>query len=182
MKLSKKIIVLMLSLSFAFGAVIYLRLSTFTTLDEKNCAFCNPHVIETHTFYEDNLVRGLCSNKPILPYHCLVVIKRHIVRFEKATEEEITAAGKLLKRINAVIQKLNGPSSYLLLQKNGDEVGQTVPHVHIHYMPTQVTNHHCTATWGLLWHFVLAPFQRSISHEELATHVAIIKKELLKTA
>jgi diadenosine tetraphosphate (Ap4A) HIT family hydrolase len=31
--------------------------------------------------------------------------------------------------------KVFGTSAYLLLQKNGVEVGQTVPHVHIHYIP-----------------------------------------------
>lgn len=171
-KLSKKIIISISLLGLLSCGAIYVLLPVHK---DQVCAFCNPLIIQTHTFYEDDLVRGLCSHKPILPYHCLIVLKRHITRIEDATENEITAAFRLIKKINLVIQKINGPSSYLLLQKNGAEVGQSVPHVHIHYIPKKESTHKELSTFGLLWHFVLSPFQKAISQEELTLDVEKMK-------
>jgi len=171
-KISKKIIVILSLFGLLSCITIYVWLPT---KDTQPCTFCNPQIIQTHTFYEDDLVRGLCTHKPILPYHCLIVIKRHIAKIEDATENEMSAAFRLIKRINAIVQKINGPSSYMLLQKNGAEVGQTVPHVHIHYIPKKESDHKSLATFGLLWHFVLSPFQRPISKKELAERVEKMK-------
>ncbi len=147
----------------------------------KPCAFCDPNVIETHTFYEDALVRGFCSYKPIQPGHCLVTVKRHIERFEDVTDEELVAMGKLIKKINAAIQKINGPSAYLLMQKNGKDVGQTVPHVHIHYIPRNETDSQKAPTWGLLWPFVIDPFKKPLPREKHMEWVEKMKKALAST-
>lgn len=144
----------------------------------KLCAFCDPHVIETHTFYEDDFVRGFCSYKPLQPGHCLVATKRHIERFDEITDEELVAMGKLIKKINIAIQKINGPSAYLLLQKNGKDVGQIVPHVHMHYIPRKATDAQSEPTWGLLWPFIIDPFKRPLSQEKHKAWVEKMKQAL----
>lgn len=144
----------------------------------KSCPFCNPVVLQTHTFYEDDLVRGLCSHKPIQSGHCLVVPKRHIERFEETSSEEVQAIGRLLKKINAAMQTINGPSSYLILQKNGKEVGQTVPHVHVHYIPKREEPNKSIAVFGLLWNFFVSIFQRPMSDKQLKKNVEMMKHAL----
>jgi diadenosine tetraphosphate (Ap4A) HIT family hydrolase len=143
----------------------------------KPCAFCNPQVLATHTFYQDSLVRGLCNHKPVQPGHCLAIIKRHIEKFEESTAEEISAIGNLLKKINLAVQKIYGPSSYMILQKNSPEVGQTVPHVHFHYIPKKKTGKRIISIFGLLWSFIITVFKKPIKKEELAKNVALMKRE-----
>jgi len=42
--------------------------------------------------------------------------------------------GRIIKKVDQAAMKVFDTSSYLLLQKNGLEVGQSVPHVHFHYI------------------------------------------------
>jgi histidine triad (HIT) family protein len=113
---------------------IYL-LSSKPSLPTGYCAFCDQSVLDRQTFYEDELVRALYTYKPVMPGHCLVIPKRHVERFESLTDEEITQMGQTLKKVNLAVAKVFDTSPYLLLQKNGVEVGQSVPHVHFHYIP-----------------------------------------------
>jgi len=134
------------------------------------CAFCDPIIVQNQTFYQDNFVTCLCTHKPVQEYHCLIVTKRHIERFEQATEEEITAIGRAIKKIDRAVQKINGPSSYILLQKNGHDVGQTVPHVHVHYIPKKISNNKL-APYNFLWSFIVSLFKQPIEQEQLAINV-----------
>jgi histidine triad (HIT) family protein len=165
MKKFTKVFIVLLSFVVLLFGIVWWKFDVALN-QNKPCAFCDPKVLQTHTFYEDEFVRGLCSYKPLEPGHCLVVIKRHIEKFEDVSEQEFTAVGRLLKKINIAIQKFNGPSSYLILQKNGREVGQTVPHVHFHYIPKKISNNKLSP-FGLLWDFILEPFKSPIKPNEL---------------
>jgi len=175
-KSTQKSIFVIFSIVLLGSGLAWWSLST-TQSDKQPCAFCDPIILQTHTFYQDDYVRCMCTHKPIQPGHCLIVPKRHIERFEEASEEEIIAMGQAIKKINRAIQQVNGPSSYLILQKNGPEVGQTVPHVHVHYIPKKVTNNKLTL-FGLLWDFVIAPFQRPLKQEQLALCVTTMQQAL----
>jgi len=102
---------------------------------QTTCAFCAPEILERQAFYEDDLVMALYSHKPIMPGHCLIIPKRHVERFEGLTDEEMTQIGRVIKKVQQATVSVFHTSSYLLLQKNGREVGQTVPHVHVHMIP-----------------------------------------------
>lgn len=103
--------------------------------ESKYCPFCDPKVLAAQTFYEDDLVLALYTHKPILPGHCLIIPKKHIERFENLSDAEALQVTQVIKKVNRAVEKVFGTSSYLLLQKNGYEVGQTVPHIHFHYIP-----------------------------------------------
>src|SRR5579871_6860426 len=92
------------------------------------CPFCDPEVIQKHMVGQDELGLVLYTHKPMTEGHTLIIPKRHIERFEELTEEEMISIYHLIKRIDAAASKTLGTKSYLLLQKNGKEVGQTVPH------------------------------------------------------
>lgn len=142
------------------------------------CAFCNPQVLKTHTFYEDSLVQGLCSYKPVKPGHCLAITKRHVEKFDELSDEEFSAIGKLIKKINLAIQKINGSSEYIILQKNGKGVGQSVPHVHFHYIPQNKTNHDDFSTINIWWNFIISFFRKKLTQEELSSWVNKIHQEI----
>jgi diadenosine tetraphosphate (Ap4A) HIT family hydrolase len=104
---------------------------------QEDCPFCNEEVLNRQIFYEDDLVYALCSHKPIYPGHFLIIPKRHVERFEMLSDEEMMQIGRVIQKVHRASAPIFKSSSYLLLQKNGPEVGQTVPHVHFHYIPRQ---------------------------------------------
>lgn len=123
-----------------FILVICAFLGFYAVFNERNpqkqvpCAFCSSKVIDAQKFYEDSLVMALYTHKPVLRGHCLIIPKRHVERFEMLTQAEISQMGEAIKKVNRVAIKVFNASAYILIQKNGHEVGQTVPHVHVHYI------------------------------------------------
>lgn len=101
----------------------------------KECPFCDPAVLQRQAFYADDLVLALYTHRPVMPGHCLVIPKRHVERFERLTDAEADQICRVIKKVNAAVEKVFSTSPYLLLQKNGWEVGQSVPHIHFHYVP-----------------------------------------------
>ncbi len=102
---------------------------------EGDCVFCDGEVLNRQKFYEDDLVFALYTHKPVLPGHCLILPKRHVERFEMLTDEEILRITQAIRLVNEAATQVFHTASYLILQKNGVEVGQSVPHLHFHYIP-----------------------------------------------
>lgn len=134
-KMKIKWILSSLFLFFFSVSIFYVFLNREDSELSKYCAFCDPKVLHTQKFYEDDLVYGLCTHKPIFPGHCLVIPKRHATYFEDLTREEAAQIMAVMKKVHMAVQDSYQTSSYLLLQKNGRESGQSVPHVHFHYIP-----------------------------------------------
>ena len=139
------------------------------------CAFCDAAVLTHQKFYEDDLVIALCTHKPISPGHCLVIPKRHVERFELLTEEEITQIGRVIKKVDRAVTQVFGTSSYLLLQKNGPEAGQSVPHVHVHYIPREAGS---SPTIGFLVKIYMADVRGPLSEETIQETVAKLQKAM----
>lgn len=105
-------------------------------IGREYCPFCHQEILESQKFYEDSAVIALGTHKPVVPGHCLIIPKRHIERFEFLEKEELLQIQEAINTIHLATKERFG-SSYLLLQKNGREVGQSVAHVHVHYIPRQ---------------------------------------------
>lgn len=129
----KKLLFITLGLGVLCSAVYFLTLPV--KLAQDYCAFCDPNVIEAQKFYEDDTIVALTTHKPVVPGHCLIIPKRHAERFEQLTDEEVASISRVIKKVDQAALKVYHRASYLLLQKNGAEAGQTVPHVHFHYFP-----------------------------------------------
>jgi histidine triad (HIT) family protein len=136
------------------------------------CPFCDSNVLNQQTFYEDDLVLALYTHKPIFPGHCLIIPKRHVERFEELTSEEITQIGEMIKKVNQAVEKVFDTSSYLLLQKNGSEVGQSVPHVHFHYIPRKAND---SSTLKFLIKMYIANIKGPISPDEMRENIEKLK-------
>jgi len=142
--------------------------------EEKECPFCNPQVLEAQSFYEDELVWALYTHEPILPGHCLIIPKRHIERFEMLTEEESLQIYRTIQKVDRAVTYVYGTCSYLLLQKNGAEVGQSVPHMHVHYIPRQKGD-------GSIMKFIMRMFQSKmhiLPAEEMKKNVEKLQEAL----
>lgn len=133
--MSRKIFFLFGALLALLGGLYFFTVKIFTPKTPLGyCPFCDEMVLEKQKFYEDELVIALCTHRPIFPSHFLVIPKRHVERFELLTDQEISDMGKVIKKVNGAAEKVFDVTAYLLLQKNGSEVGQSVPHLHFHYI------------------------------------------------
>jgi len=121
---------------FLCGAVFW---ASFTLDWDRSaggtCPFCDPSILSAQTVYQGKIGAVLLNHKPAIPGHLLVIPSRHVERFEDLTGEEAAELRDLIARLDKAEKKLFGATGYLLLQKNGKEAGQSVPHVHFHYFP-----------------------------------------------
>ncbi len=129
--MKKKLLLVLLVLLLAAVAIVSFK----KTGELEGCAFCSEDVLQRQAIYEDELVLALYSHKPIVPGHVLVIPKRHVERFEELQETEFLKIKEVIEKIDKAAQEIYKTSDYLLLQKNGQAAGQTVPHVHFHYFP-----------------------------------------------
>lgn len=136
-----------------------------STLNREYCAFDDPQVLERQKFYQDDLVLALYTHRPVFPGHCLVIPKRHVERFEGLTEAEVTRIAQVIKRVDQAVRKVYGNTDYLLLQKNGAQAGQSVPHVHFHYIPRK------TGFFSFFFNMYWSTLGEPISKEEMRTAV-----------
>lgn len=139
---------------------------TLSTLqaEEPYCAFCDPVILERQKFYEDDLVIALYTHKPIFPGHCLIIPKKHVERFEALSAEEFAQIAAVIQKVDKVVSPIFGTSAYLLLQKNGKEVGQSVPHVHFHYIPRKKGD---DSSLKFMAKMIIADFKSPMSFEEM---------------
>lgn len=163
----KKIVCIALAL-FAVAALFQID---WIGVRNEGCAFCKSEVLQAQVFYEGNSVLGLLTHKPVANGHVLIIPKRHVERFEDLTADEALELASSIKAVDAAVRDAFGNRDYLLLQKNGSKAGQTVPHVHFHYIP---------AVDFLTVRFFLSPWLKALSKSELKLLKETLSESLLK--
>ena len=85
--------------------------------------------------YEDDDVLAFRDIYPAAPVHILVIPKQHIVNLFDAGEDDEALLGKLMLAARKVaIQEGLEEEGFRLVINNGEGVGQTVFHIHVHVM------------------------------------------------
>lgn len=153
----KKIIFSLLVLS---GLVTALFQIDFQKKSIAGCAFCNQEIVDSQCFYRGDKALALITYKPAVPGHVLIIPERHVERFEDLSAEEIAEIGSIIKKVDLLMKRAFGHSDYFLMQKNGREAGQTVPHVHFHYVP---------AARFLALKYLLSPWFKPLTEEQIRT-------------
>lgn len=128
----KKIVFCLTALFFAL--TIYLNFD-FGKSPSGNCVFCDPKVIESQFFYRGKMVLAMLTHKPAVAGHVLIIPKRHVERFEELSSLEMEEIQQIICSVDRMVKQVFGTKDYILLQKNGQKAGQSVPHVHFHYIP-----------------------------------------------
>ncbi|HEV2435297.1 MAG TPA: histidine triad nucleotide-binding protein [Verrucomicrobiae bacterium] len=101
------------------------------TLFEKIIAREIPATI----IYEDDLVFALRDINPQAPKHVLLIPKKAIPRLAEAKAEDQPLLGHLLLKAAAVAGQLGlNEGGYRLVINNGENGGESVPHLHIHIL------------------------------------------------
>ncbi|MGD2169482.1 MAG: HIT family protein [Chlamydiota bacterium] len=130
----KKVLFLLVICS---AGVIFFYLQFAKVSSDTPCAFCDKEILSRQKFYEDDVVIALYTHKPIVPSHFLIIPKRHVERLEMLSQEEILHIHQVIQKVNGASNKVFHTSAYLIHQKNGSEMGQSVPHVHFHLIAKQ---------------------------------------------
>ena len=85
--------------------------------------------------YEDDLVCALRDINPQAPKHVLMIPKKAIPRLAEARSEDQQLLGHLLLKAAELAGKLGlNEAGYRLVINNGENGGETVPHLHIHIL------------------------------------------------
>ena len=69
--------------------------------------------------------------------HFLAIPKVHYKFLAEMTEKDGETLGRILKTIPTLVDLLELKSGYRLVINQGDDAGQTVPHLHIHILSGQ---------------------------------------------
>lgn len=74
--------------------------------------------------------------KPLRSGHVLVILKRHAPTILDLTPDELDAAMRHAQRIAMAVARAMDPTGLNVFQNNGVAAGQSVPHYHVHVLPT----------------------------------------------
>ena len=104
-----------------------------------NCLFCKfvsgefkiEKVFENEDFI---IIRDIA---PKAKNHFLAIPKKHFKYLAEMTENDSELVGRILKTIPTLEEKLELKGGYRLVINQGDDAGQTVPHLHIHVLSGQ---------------------------------------------
>jgi histidine triad (HIT) family protein len=101
------------------------------TLFEKIAA----REIPSTFLYEDDLVFAVRDINPQAPKHILMIPKKPIPRLAEARIEDQALLGHLLIKAAALAAQLGlAENGYRLVVNNGQDGGESVPHLHIHIL------------------------------------------------
>ncbi|MDP9281987.1 MAG: HIT domain-containing protein [Chloroflexota bacterium] len=82
--------------------------------------------------FEDDDVMAINDVFPRAPFHVLVVPRKHIEKLSELDDEALGA--KLLQAVRRVARQGGVGDNFRLVVNNGDQAGQTVPHLHLHVL------------------------------------------------
>ncbi len=103
---------------------------------DSNCLFCKiiNGDIPADKLYEDDEILAFRDIAPQAPHHFLVIPRKHISGPAAMTEEDEQLIGRMI-RIGSEIAEKNGiGDNFRVVLNNGEEAGQTVFHIHIHFL------------------------------------------------
>ena len=103
----------------------------------EDCIFCKiiKGDIPSFKVYEDEDVFAFEDINPIAQGHTLVIPKKHAKDLREIDEKSLTAVQLASKKIINAITRALKPTGVAAMQLNGESVGQSVPHYHLHLIP-----------------------------------------------
>ena len=90
--------------------------------------------------YEDALTLAFMDIMPQTEGHALVIPKEPATTVFELSDEAAAACMATVRRIGNAQKKGLGAEGVVLMQLNGPEAGQTVPHFHIHVIPGSIAD------------------------------------------
>ena len=102
----------------------------------ENCLFCKiiRGEIPSKKFYEDDGMLIIADIDPKAKYHYLLMVKEHFANLAEMTEKQGELLTKALKKLPSLSEILHLEGGFRLVVNQGENAGQTVPHLHVHVL------------------------------------------------
>ena len=98
------------------------------------CAIANK-LAPAEILYEDDAYLAFRDIHPMAPVHILIIPKKHIDSVNEAQAEDAELLGNLILTAQKVARDQNlAEKGFRLMINTGKDGGQTVPHIHIHFL------------------------------------------------
>lgn len=100
------------------------------------CVFCKiiAGEIPSTKLYEDEEMIVIKDIEPKAKRHYLCIPKEHFALLSEMDEKRAEAVKHCLAKIPALQKELGLEKGYRLVINQGEDAGQTVPHLHIHVL------------------------------------------------
>ena len=106
----------------------------------ENCIFCKiiKGEIPSPRLYEDDKIIVIRDIEPKAKLHYLCIPKTHFALFSEMDEEEAEIVKYCFEKIPTLANELGLQDGYRVIINQGENGGQTVPHLHIHLLVGEV--------------------------------------------
>jgi histidine triad (HIT) family protein len=111
-------------------------------MTDPSCVFCKivAGEIPCLRIFEDDAILAFMDIGPLAEGHLLVIPRQHYRRLDEMSAEAVASITRQLPRLGQAVMKATGAGAYNILQNNGPESGQVVPHVHFHIIPRKAAD------------------------------------------
>ncbi|MCK4265206.1 HIT domain-containing protein [Candidatus Babeliales bacterium] len=105
-------------------------------MNSQDCIFCKiiNKEISAKIIKENNTVIVIEDIFPKAPVHYLVIPKKHIVNLSTITSLDKELVWHMIEIIKELANDLPDPKAFNTLSNNGKEAGQSVFHMHWHFI------------------------------------------------
>ena len=97
------------------------------------CKFISGEIPVNKVFENDDMII-IRDIAPQAKNHYLAIIKSHFKYFAEMTEKDAEMLKNMFKKIPELSELLGLENGYRIVVNQGDDAGQTVPHLHIHIL------------------------------------------------
>jgi bis(5'-adenosyl)-triphosphatase len=102
--------------------------------NSSDCPFCRTNIHET-VFAESENFRAIYNIAPILPGHSMIIPKRHLQSLMDLSDSELCEMMIFGRDVVRILLRAFDAAAFNWTIQEGEEAGQTVPHLHIHLIP-----------------------------------------------
>lgn len=157
------------------GLFVVLFLVLTFNVYAKDCPFCKKEVINNQQVLKGKTAFVMYNYRPAISGHLMAVPIRHIENFNDLTKIELDEIGDLIKISSLAINKVYSIDNYIVIQKNGNNTGRTVEHVHFHILPIK-GDHKAVLSKA----FDLDNYREQLSDKELNYEVKFLRDYFAK--
>lgn len=108
----------------------------------QDCIFCKIIVnqIPSNRIQETDDLIVIADIAPKAPIHYLIIPKKHIKNIQSTTDDDRQMFCSILLMAKTLSQNLSGNQEFKLIANNGASVGQSIFHIHVHFLAGKQLN------------------------------------------